>query len=335
MMLTGEAYWLPVIFVGLMGLAILMYAVLDGYDLGVGILLPKDSEPQRDMMIASIGPFWDANETWLVLGVGLLLIAFPSAHSHILFHLYLPVTFMLGGLILRGVAFDFRAKSPSHDKRLWDRAFKGGSILATLSQGYMLGLFVMGFEKSLIAHAFALLSGVCVTAGYCFIGASWLVMKTDGDLQKRAARWARICLWLTTLGLFAVSLVNPLTSANVFDKWFGSPFALLLLVIPLLVFLAVLVVDRYLAQFPFADDFGCWIPFVGALVIFILSFAALGYSFFPYVVPGQMTIWEAASASESLWFILVGALLVLPAIVFYTIYAYRVFWGKTRELTYY
>ena len=335
MIAAGDVYWLPVIFVALMGLAFLMYAVLDGYDLGVGILLPKDNESQRDMMIASIGPFWDANETWLVLGVGVLLIAFPSAHSLILFHLYVPVTFMLGGLILRGVAFDFRAKAPSNDKRLWDRAFKGGSLLATLSQGYMLGLFVMGFEQSVMSYAFAALSAVCVTAGYSFIGAAWLVMKTEGELQARAARWARICLWLTALGIFVVSMVNPLTSSNVFAKWFGSPFVLLLLVIPLVCFLAMVVVDRYLAQFPFANDFGCWIPFVGALVIFVLSFAALGYSFFPYVVPGQLDIWEAASATESLWFILYGAMVVLPAIILYTFFAYRVFWGKTRELTYY
>lgn len=332
---VGEAYWLPVIFVALMGLAFLLYAVLDGYDLGVGILLPHDEESQRDMMIASIGPFWDANETWLVLGVGLLLIAFPSAHSQILFHLYLPVTLMLGGLILRGVAFDFRAKVPPHDKRMWDWAFKGGSLLATLSQGYMLGLFVMGFEQSPAAHAFALLSAVCVTAGYCFIGAGWLVMKTEGELQRRAARWARIGLWMTTLGIAAVSVVNPLTSANVFAKWFSGPFALLLLLIPLVCFFAVLVADRYLAQFPFANDFCCWIPFVAAMAIFVLSFAALGYSFFPYVVPGRLTIWEAASATESLWFILYGAMIVLPAIIFYTLYAYRVFWGKTRQLTYY
>lgn len=335
MTLTGDAYWLPVIFIGLMGLAFLLYAILDGYDLGVGILLPHNSEPQRDMMIASIGPFWDANETWLVLGVGLLLIAFPRAHGLILYHLYLPVTLMLAGLILRGVAFDFRAKVPPHDKRLWDRVFKGGSLMATLAQGFMLGLFVMGFSQSIMSYAFALLSAVCVTAGYSFIGAAWLVMKTDGELQMRAARWTRICLWLTALGIIAVSVVNPLTSANVFAKWFGSPAALALLAIPVVCFLAFLIVDRYLAQFPFENDFGCWIPFVGAVVIFILSFAALGYSFFPYVVPGEMDIWQAASASESLWFILVGALIVLPAIVIYTIFSYRVFWGKTKELTYY
>lgn len=335
MMLTGDAYWLPVIFVGLMGLAFLMYAVLDGYDLGVGILLPRDSEAQRDLMIASIGPFWDANETWLVLGVGLLLIAFPSAHSFILYQLYIPVTLMLGGLIMRGVAFDFRAKAPAHDKNLWDRVFKGGSLLATLAQGYMLGLFVVGFEKSAAAYGFALLSAVCVTAGYSFIGGAWLVMKTDGDLQRRAVQWTRICGGLTALGIVAVSVVNLFSSANIFARWFGSPYMLLLLLIPLACGAAFVAVDIYLRRFPRANDAGCWVPFVGCMVIFIASFAALGYSFFPYVVPGNMDIWQAASASESLWFILVGTMIVLPAIIVYTIFSYRVFWGKTKELTYY
>lgn len=332
MTLTGEAYWLPIIFIGLMGLAFLLYAVLDGYDLGVGILLPRDAEFQRDMMIASIGPFWDANETWLVLGVGLLLIAFPKAHSLILLHLYLPVTLMLAGLILRGVAFDFRAKAPQQDKNLWDWAFKGGSLLATLAQGYMLGLYVVGFEPSAAAHGFALLSAVCVTAGYCFIGGAWLVMKTEGELQARAARWTRLSGWLTALGIAAVTGVNLLGNSEIFSKWFAVPALLLL---PLVGGLAFVAVEVYLRRFPLAGDAGCWIPFVGCLVIFISSFIALGYSFFPDVVPGQMDVWQAASASESLSFILVGTLLVLPAIVIYTIFSYRIFWGKTRALTYY
>jgi cytochrome bd ubiquinol oxidase subunit II len=331
-MLTGEAYWLPVIFVGLMGLAFLLYAVLDGYDLGVGILLPRERESQRDTMIASIGPFWDANETWLVLGVGILLIAFPRAHSLILLHLYLPVTVMLAGLILRGVAFDFRAKAPQHDKNLWDWTFKGGSLLATLAQGYMIGLFVVGFEKSSAAYGFALLSAVCVTAGYCFIGGAWLVMKTDGELQARAARWTRLSGWLTALGIAAVTGVNLVGNNQIFSKWFAMPIMLLL---PLLGGLAFIAIEMYLRRFPRADDAGCWIPFVGCLVIFFCSFVALGYSFFPNLVPGQMDVWQAASASESLRFILVGTLIVLPAILAYTVFSYRVFWGKTRELTYY
>lgn len=333
--LTGEAYWLPVIFIGLMGLAILIYAILDGYDLGVGILLPNDSDAQRDTMIASIGPFWDANETWLVLGIGLLLIAFPRAHSLIMFHLYLPVAIMLIGLILRGVSFDFRAKAPADHKELWDKTFKGGSLLATLSQGYMLGMFVMGFQETFAAYAFAALSAVCVTAGYSFIGAAWLVMKTEGELQARAARWTRVCGWLMGIGIVAVSIVNPLISPHVFDKWFGSSLSLLLLIIPAICFIVFLMVERYLSQFPFENDFGCWIPFVGIMVVFLLCFGALAYSFFPYIVPGEMDIWQAASAPESLKFILVGACIVLPTIIGYTFYSYRVFWGKATELRYY
>jgi cytochrome bd ubiquinol oxidase subunit II len=289
--LSGQDFWLPVIFIGLMGLALFIYAILDGYDLGVGILLPKDSEAQRDTMIASIGPFWDANETWLVLGIGLLLIAFPAAHSMILFHLYLPVTVMLAGLILRGVAFDFRAKAPEDHKNLWDKIFKTGSLLATLAQGYMLGIYVMGFEQSLAAYAFAGLSAICVTAGYSFIGASWLVMKTEGDLQLRAARWARKCSWLMALGIVAVSAVNPLINPAIFTKWFGSPLVVLLLVIPLFCAVLFVIVDRYLKHFPYTNDFGCWIPFASAAMIFLLSFIGLAYSFFPYVVPNQLDIW--------------------------------------------
>jgi cytochrome bd ubiquinol oxidase subunit II len=333
--LTGQAFWLPVIFIGLMGLAFFIYAILDGYDLGVGILLPNDSEAQRDTMIASIGPFWDANETWLVLGIGILLIAFPSAHSLILFHLYLPVTVMLAGLILRGVAFDFRAKAPEDHKALWDKVFKTGSLLATLSQGYMLGLYVMGFEQSIAAHAFAALSAICVTAGYTFIGAAWLVMKTEGDLQKRAAWWARRCAWLMTLGIIAVSIVNPLVSDTIFNKWFGSSLFIILMIIPVFCFLLLFISDRYLRLVPCTQDSGCWIPFASATMIFLFSFIGLAYSFFPFVVPGQLDIWQSASAPESLMFILYGAAVVLPTIILYTIFSYKVFWGKATQLKYY
>lgn len=333
--LTGQAFWLPIIFIGLMGLAFFVYAILDGYDLGVGILLPQDSEQQRDQMIASIGPFWDANETWLVLGIGILLIAFPSAHSLILFHLYLPVTVMLAGLILRGVAFDFRAKAPEDHKALWDKVFKIGSLLATLSQGYMLGLYVMGFEETLAAHLFAALSAICVTAGYSFIGAAWLVMKTEGELQKRAAWWARRCAWLMALGIIAVSIVNPLVSNLIFNKWFGTPLIMILWVIPFFCFVLFFIVDRYLRRFPYANDFGCWIPFTSAAVIFLLSFIGLAYSFYPYVVPDKLDIWQSASAPESLMFILYGVIIVLPTILGYTFFAYRIFHGKATQLKYY
>ncbi len=333
--LTGEAYWLPVIFIGLMGLAFFLYAILDGYDLGVGILLPKDSEPQRDIMIASIGPFWDANETWLVLGAGILLIAFPQAHSLVLYNLYLPVAAMLIGLILRGVSFDFRAKAPEDHKEVWDKTFKAGSVIATLAQGYMLGSYVMGFEHSLAAYLFSALSAVCVTAGYSFIGAAWLVLKTEGELQIRAARWARVCGWFTATGIAAVSIVNPLISQTIFDKWFGNAMVILLLFIPLLCAALYFIVDRYLAHFPHEKDFGAWIPIVCIAMIFLLCFVGLAYSFFPYVVPTTMDIWQSASAPESLRFILYGVAIVLPTIIAYTIYSYSVFSGKATQLKYY
>jgi cytochrome d ubiquinol oxidase subunit II len=333
--LTGEAFWLPIIFISLMGLAFFVYAILDGYDLGVGILLPKDSEANRDTMIASIGPFWDANETWLVLGIGILLIAFPTAHSLVLFHLYLPVTVMLAGLILRGVAFDFRAKAPEDHKTLWDKTFKAGSLLATLSQGYMLGMYVMGFESSINAYLFASLSAICVTAGYTYIGACWLVMKTEGELQKSAKLWARRCGWLMALGLIAVSIVNPWVSPNIYDKWFGSPTLLLLMIIPTTCFSLLFASDRFLKNFsPDLENFS-WFPFVSAAIIFLMSFIGLAYSFFPYVVPNQLTIWEAASAPESLKFILVGTVIVLPTIIAYTIFSYHIFRGKATQLKYY
>ncbi len=338
--LTGPAFWLPVVFIGLMALAFFMYAILDGYDLGVGILLPYNTpndnyEAQRDTMIASIGPFWDANETWLVLGVGILLIAFPAAHSFILMQLYLPVTLMLAGLILRGVAFDFRTKAAEDHKNLWDSVFKGGSLLATMAQGYMLGAFVMGFEQTLAAYIFAGISAICVTAGYSFIGATWLVMKTEGPLQMRAAKWARLSGWLTALGITAVSIINPLINPAIFAKWFGSSAVIVLLIIPVLCGGLFILVDRHLKQVPHTHDHNCWIPFATTVAIFMLCFMGLAYSFFPFIVPGQLTIWQAASAPESLLFIFYGVIVVLPTILIYTAFSYRVFWGKATLLKYY
>ena len=334
---------LPLVFAALMALAFLMYAILDGYDLGVGLLLPAADDTQRDIMIASIGPFWDANETWLVLGVGILLIAFPQAHSLVMGHLYLPVLVLLTGLILRGVAFDFRAKVPSARKALWDRLFFLGNLLASLSHGYMLGHYVLGFDTSLWAYGFAVLSSVCVTAAYAYIGGSWLIMKTSGALQLRVARWVQRCLWLMMLGIAAVSVINPWVSPQIFDKWFSLPEAIVLLPIPMLCGLTMLGVARYLKHLlnrtqnetDIAGHTDDWIPFAGAVVVFALSFQGLAYSFYPWVVPFQINLWDAAAATESLSFVLVGLVIVFPAILGYTALSYRVFWGKATELRYY
>lgn len=333
-MLTGEAYWLPVIFIALMGLAILLYAVLDGYDLGVGILLPNNSESQRDIMIASIGPFWDANETWLVLAVGLLLVAFPIAHGTILTALYLPVFALLFGLILRGVAFDFRAKVPPHRKSRWNTAFFAGSLIASLAQGYMLGVYVLGLQPGWAAAGFGALVALCLAASYAAMGAAWLIYKSEGELQEKAVRWLRYALVATAVGMAAVSLATPFASPRIFDKWFVLPQFLWLLPLPVISGILFLWLWLLTFRLPAPGDRHSLKPFLILAVIFALGFAGLAYSFYPYVVPERMTIWEAAAAPESLAIILVGTAFVLPVIIGYSFYAYRVFGGKAGDLRY-
>jgi cytochrome bd ubiquinol oxidase subunit II len=337
--LTSFNDWLPVIFVAVMGLAVLAYVILDGYDLGVGILLRRASADEKDVMVSSIGPFWDANETWLVLGVGILLTCFPRAHGIILGELYLPVTLMLVGLILRGVAFEFRAKVHAAAKPLWNTVFYGGSLLAALAQGWMLGSYIMAFDKSWLGYAFASLIAVALVATYALLGATWLVMKTEGELQLRAVRWARGALVLTAAGVIAISVVTPWLSERIFNKWFSLPYIVLLMPIPLATVLLFFIAERSLRRLPKriseGNSYGEWVPFAAVVGILMLAFYGLAYSLFPYLVADRMTLWQAASDAESLKIVLAGAVIVLPMIIGYTIFSYVVFRGKTRALTYY
>lgn len=337
--LPEASVMLPLVFAGLMALSFFIYAILDGYDLGVGLMMPFATPSQRDIMLASIGPFWDANETWLVLGVGLLLIAFPQAHGVIMGALYIPVTVLLIGLILRGVAFDFRAKVPADRKSMWDKLFFVGSLMATTSQGFMLGMFILGFSYNTWSVAFALLSAVCVTSAYAFIGGGWLIMKTSGELQLRVIGWSRRTLWLMMLGIAAVSVVNPLVSDAIYVKWFSLPEAIILSPIPVLCGVTLFVTNYFLSHYESAHErthgLADWLPFGAAVLIFFLCFQGLAYSFYPYIVPGRLTVWEGAAAPESLRFMLYGVALVFPAIVIYTLVSYRIFWGKAGKLEYY
>jgi cytochrome bd ubiquinol oxidase subunit II len=330
--------WMPVIFVAVMGLAMLAYVILDGYDLGVGILMRRGSIEEKDLMISSIGPFWDANETWLVLGVGILLTVFPGAHGVILGALYLPVALMLFGLILRGVAFDFRVKARAQHQPFWNRAFYAGSLIASLSQGWMLGSTIMGFETSWTAYGFSALIALCLAAGYVLLGACWLIVKTEGALQRRAVHWAKVSLGLTALGVAAISLVTPLANQMIFNKWFRLPEFVLLMPIPLATALLFFIAARSLQRLPVrlaeGNRYGEWVPFACAIGIFALAFYGLAYSLFPYLVVNQITIWQAAVAPESMTIILVGALVVLPTIIGYTAFSYRVFRGKATTLKY-
>jgi cytochrome d ubiquinol oxidase subunit II len=336
--LSQPAGWLPLAFLIVMGLAMLAYVILDGYDLGVGILMRYAEDAEKDMMIASIGPFWDANETWLVLGVGILLVAFPTAHGQILGALYLPVALMLLGLILRGVAFDFRVKAQAQNKPAWNLAFHLGSILAAFSQGFMLGMLVLGFNTSLWSYAFAALIGVSLMAAYCLLGATWLLMKSEGQLQIKAATWARHSLWLAGIGIATISIVTPFASPSIAEKWFSFPNFILLFPIPLITAILFWWVDRVLKRLPKQLTQGnqswIWTPFASTVGIFLLAFHGLAYSLFPYLIIDKITIWQAASAPESLMIIFVGACIVLPVIIGYTVMAYRIFWGKATLLEY-
>ncbi len=326
---------LPLIFAGLMGLSILIYVILDGFDLGVGLLFPFATPPQRDRMVASIGPFWDANETWLVLAVGILLVAFPPAHGAILTALYLPVFVMLIGLILRGVAFEFRAKAPAAQKPGWDGAFFVGSLLASAAQGFMLGIYIMGLNFAPWHLVFALLIAGALPVAYSLIGAVWLVGKTQDALFERALTWAQRGIWGAILGLAAVSLATPFVSPRIAEKWLAWPQMAYLAPLPIVSLGLLLVIWASLRRLRVAPDrHWHWTPFFATSALFALGFGGMAYSFYPYILPEKMTIAQAAAAPESLMIILWGVAIVLPIIIAYSALSYVIFRGKATGLRY-
>ncbi len=336
--------YLPEFFLVVMAFSMLAYVVMDGFDLGVGILLRRADALEKDTMVASIGPFWDANETWLVLGVGILLTVFPRAHGEILGALYLPVALMLIGLTLRGVAFDFRAKVKAERKDLWDQLFYAGSLLTALAQGFMLGMHIVGYYYSIANVAFAAFIGCALASGYVLLGACWLIMKTEGALQAKARHWATHALGLTGLGVAAVSVVTPMVSARIFERWFGLRELFLWAPIPLLTLVLFGMCAWRLERLKTASAtrlkssnpawHGAWQPFACAVGIFCLAFIGLAYSLFPYLVVDKITIWQAATSTDAMRLIALGALISMPATLAYTVFSYRVFWGKAQPLSY-
>ncbi len=325
---------LPLFFMAVMGLALLAYVVLDGYDLGVGILLPFATNDEKDVMVSSIGPFWDANETWLVLGIGILLIAFPHAHGIVLSALYLPVAVMLIGLILRGVSFDFRVKARAERKALWNRLFAIGSLMAATAQGWMLGSYLTGFDRELWGLLFSLGIALTLPTAYAMLGAGWLIMKTGDALQLKAVGWARKVLWPMGAALVGISVATPLVSQTVFDRWFSMPQFIGLLPIPVACAAAFYAAFHVIAKPKVVAAGYGWVVFASTVLIFVLAFLGLAYSLYPYIVIDRMTVWQAASATKSLLFIFVGVAITLPAIIIYTIFMYRVFWGRATTLSY-
>ncbi len=313
--------------------AIFVYVVMDGFDLGIGILFPGfEVGSERDAAINSIAPVWDGNQTWLVLGGGGLLAAFPLAYGVILTALYAPIIAMLLALIFRGVAFEFRWRHPVH-RPFWDMAFSAGSLVAALSQGIVLGALLQGVKVSGRSYGggwwdwltpFSLLTGVSVVVAYALLGATWLILKTEGKLQQQVFRLA---WWLgaaTLLAVLSVSLATPFLQGAYFDRWLRYPNILWVTPVPILLSIASIAFVRSLRS---RRELA---PFLIALAIFLLCFIGLGVSVYPYIVPGAITIQNAATDRSSQVFMLIGTGLVMPLILAYTGWAYWVFRGKVK-----
>ena len=326
--------YLPVIWAALIGIAVAMYVVLDGFDLGVGILFPfAHNESERDQMMNSVAPFWDGNETWLVLGGAGLLVAFPLAYAVIMPALYLPVIVMLLALVFRGVAFEFRSVAVT-SKHYWNFAFAAGSTVAAICQGVILAALIQGIkvENGVFAGGpfdwatpFALLCGLGVAAGYALLGATWLVLKTEGAVAERAREQAKVLLIVVLAFMAVVSLWTPLAFERIARRWFSTPNIYFLWPVPLVTAFTALMAWRWL------DERREVLPFLASIVLFLLGYLGLVISTFPYLVPPTLTIWQTAAVPASQIFMLLGTLVLLPVILGYITFVYWLFRGKVRE----
>lgn len=327
-------FWLPVFFCWAMGLSMLIYVILDGYDLGVGLLLPLADENEKDTMVASIGPFWDANETWIVLGVGILLTVFPKAHGMVLTALYIPVTIMLFGLILRGVAFDFRVKAQDSYKDMWNKLFFIGSLVASMAQGWMLGAFVTGLQTSTLSHIFSTLIALTLPMLYMMLGTAWLIIKTENKLQDKAFLWAKNVFFPMGIGLLLISIATPIVSQEIANKWFSMPNIIALSPIPFFTLVFYFSIFWLLKKSELLKNKYSWIFFLILVAICVLATIGLAYSIFPDIIIGKLSIWNAAASVGSLKFIFWGTLITLPLIIGYTIFIHIIFRGKASNLSY-
>jgi cytochrome bd ubiquinol oxidase subunit II len=321
--------WAVIILFGIM-----MYVIMDGFDLGIGILYPFfTSKDDRDVMMNTVAPVWDGNETWLVLGGAGLLAAFPLAYSVVLSALYLPLILMLIGLVFRGVAFEFRFKAREHERHFWDKAFIGGSLVATFFQGVALGAYIKGIPVAGRAYAggaldwispFSIFTGVGLVIAFALLGSTWLIMKTGGELQQRAFRITSWLMWALLAVIVVISAWTPLADPRIAQRWFSFPNLVWFSPVPLLVGLATFVLLRAVKRRYEVT------PFVCTLALVFLGYSGLGISLWPNIIPPSVTVWDAAGPPQSLGFALVGALLIIPVILMYTVWAYYVFRGKVK-----
>ncbi|NIF03753.1 cytochrome d ubiquinol oxidase subunit II [Pantoea sp. Acro-805] len=312
----------------------LMYIVMDGFDLGIGLLLPFNKDPvERDMMVNTVAPVWDGNETWLVLGGAALYGAFPLAYSVLLDALSIPLTAMLIGLIFRGVAFEFRFKATEEHRPFWDKSFIAGSLLATFSQGVAVGAILNGFPVSGREYVgssmswlspFPLFCGVGLVIAYALLGCTWLIMKTEHELHRKMSALATPLTLTLLLVVGMISIWTPLTHADIAQRWFSRPNLFWFMPVPVLVLLCSWGIVRAIKREAHYS------PFLLTLALIFLGFSGLGISIWPNIIPPSITIWQAASPASSQAFMLVGGLLIIPVILGYTFWSYYVFRGKIK-----
>lgn len=323
---------LSVIWAVIILFAIMMYIIMDGFDLGIGILFPffKEKE-ERDIIMNTVAPVWDGNETWLVLGGAGLLAAFPLAYSVVLSALYLPVILMLIGLVFRGVAFEFRFKALDHERHFWDKAFIGGSVTATFFQGVTLGAYVQGIPVVDRAYAggafdwltpFSLFTGIGLVFAFALLGSTWLIIKTVDQLQNQAYKITSYLAWILLGFIIVVSIWTPLNDAKIAERWFSFPNIIWFSPVPILVLAFTYLLIRSVTNRNQTR------PFLFTLMLVFLGYSGLGISLWPNIIPPSISIWAAASPPQSQGFALVGALLIIPIILVYTAWAYYVFRGK-------
>jgi cytochrome d ubiquinol oxidase subunit II len=327
---------ITVVWAGVIAFAVFMYVLLDGFDLGLGILFPfMEDEAERDVAMNSVAPIWDFNETWLVLGAAGLFGAFPMAYATLLPAFYLPILVMLIALVFRGVAFEFRFKVHEH-KPLWSRAFFLGSLFATFAQGVVLGTFVQGVPVRNNQYAggafdwltpFSLATGVALVFGYALLGSTWIIAKSTGRLHDWAQRAARVLTVAVIGAMGVVSLWVPFLNRDIAERWFSWPNLLYLSPVPLLVALTGFLLFREVRRAAGRE----LLPFLYAMGLFLLGFLGLAISLWPNLIPPEISIWEAAAPRSSQVFLLVGVLILLPVLLAYVAYTYWVFGGKVAE----
>jgi cytochrome d ubiquinol oxidase subunit II len=325
---------LPLIWAVIILFSIMMYVIMDGFDLGIGLLYPFfGNKEDRDLMMNTVAPVWDGNETWLVMGGASLMAAFPLAYAVVLSAAYLPLILMLIGLIFRGVAFEFRFKAKEHERHFWDKAFIGGSLAATFFQGVTLGTYIQGMTVVDRAYAggpfdwispFSMFTGLGLVVAYALLGSTWLIMKTEGSLQQRAYGVTRPLVWALLAVIAVISIWTPLLDATIALRWFSMPNLFWFAPVPLLVIASAFLMLKSLRKKREA------MPFLMTLVLVFLGYSGLGISIWPNIIPPSISIWAASSPPQSQGFILVGALLIIPVILGYTVWSYYLFHGKIK-----